>query len=224
MQRVIVLDVNETLLDVSALESYFVQVFGDGSIRKEWFGQMLQLAFVSTITNAYRDFGAIGGAALGMVAERHGVELGSQEREVLQEGMQHLPPHPDVRPALERLSRAGYRLATLTNSTAAVGAAQIANAGLTDLFEQMLSADTVKRLKPSPEPYRMAADRLNVTTADLTMIAAHWWDIFGALGAGCDAAFLARPGQVFDRSGTIPEITGGDLDEIVDQILARNAS
>jgi 2-haloacid dehalogenase len=37
MPRIIVFDVNETLLDVKALEPHFVRLFGDGRALREWF-------------------------------------------------------------------------------------------------------------------------------------------------------------------------------------------
>jgi len=219
-QRVLVFDVNETLLDVGALDPIFTGLFGDAAVRREWFGQMLQLAFVSTITQSYRDFGALGMAALAMVADRRGATVGDDARIALRDEMRRLPPHPEVREGLERLHGAGYRLATLTNSTTEVGELQVINAGLRDLFEQTLSGDSVQRLKPAPEPYRMAAERMGVPIADLRLIAAHAWDIAGALSAGCAAAFIARPGQVLDPSDAQPDIVGADLLEVADRIIA----
>jgi len=220
MKQVLVFDVNETLLDVGALDPVFTRMFGDASARREWFGQMLQSAFVSTITHTYRDFGALGMAALAMIAERHGVTPSDDDRIALRDGMRQLPPHPEVTGALERLRDAGFRLATLTNSTAEVGEIQVTNAGLRDLFEQILSADAVQRLKPAPEPYRMAAERLGVPIDSMRLIAAHGWDIAGALNAGSAAAFVARPGQVLDASGAQPDIIGADLRDVADRILA----
>ncbi len=150
MARVIVFDVNETLLDLGALDPHFARIFGEAAARREWFTQLLQSALVATVTDAYTDFGAIGMAALEMVAARRGVALGDGDRQAVREGMRRLPPHPEVRAGLERLRDAGLRLATLTNSTAEVGEAQLTNAGLRDLFEQALSADAVRRLKPAP--------------------------------------------------------------------------
>jgi len=219
MKKVIVFDVNETLLDVSALDPIFVRIFGDPNVRREWFGQMLQSAFVSTITRTYRDFGSIGMSALAMVAERHGVALGDEDLLALGTGMRQLPPHPEVRQAMERLHDTGYRLATLTNSTAAVCEAQLSNAGLHDLLEQMLTADSVQRLKPAPEPYRMAAERFDVGIESVRLVAAHTWDIAGALHAGCAAAFVARPGQVLDPAGAQPDIIGTNLADVAEQIL-----
>ena len=59
MARVILFDVNETLLDLRALDPPFERAFGRASVRHEWFGQLLQSAFVSTITDSYADFGTI---------------------------------------------------------------------------------------------------------------------------------------------------------------------
>ena len=162
MARVIVFDVNETLLDLRALDPIFERAFGDGAARREWFNQMLQLALVATVTDAYSDFGALGTAALEMAAARRGATVGDGDKEALRDGMRRLPAHPEVRSSLERLRRAGLRLAALTNSTVEVAEAQLTNAGLRDLFEHALSADSVRRLKPAPEPYRMAAQCLGV--------------------------------------------------------------
>ncbi|MDQ4045687.1 MAG: haloacid dehalogenase type II, partial [Chloroflexota bacterium] len=109
MPEVIVFDVNETLLDVGALDPFFAERFGDAAVRREWFGQLLQSAFVTTITGHYRDFGTLGMGALAMVASRHGSDITAADRSALGAGMRALPPHPDVRPALERLREAGLR-------------------------------------------------------------------------------------------------------------------
>lgn len=220
MKRVLVFDVNETLLDVGALDPVFIGIFGDATARRDWFGQMLQSAFVSTITHTYRDFGSLGIAALAMVAVRRGVTLGDDDRIALRDGMRQLPPHPEVREALERLRDGRFRLATLTNSTAEVAELQLANAGLRDLFEEALSADTVQRLKPAPEPYRMAAGHMGVPIDRVRLVAAHAWDIAGALSAGCAAAFVARPGQVLDPAGAQPDIAGSTLSDVAERILA----
>jgi 2-haloacid dehalogenase len=218
--RVIVFDVNETLLDLGALDPVFEDAFGDAAVRQVWFNQMLQSALVSTVTGAYADFGTIAMAALEMVASREGVSLADDHRKVLGDTMRKLPPHPDVRDALARLRDAGFRLATLTNSTQAVADAQIANAGLGDLFERRISADTVRRLKPAPEPYHHAADTLGVAIGDLRLVAAHGWDIAGALSAGTAAAFVARPGKVLDPLVPRPDLVGADLREVADRIIA----
>lgn len=219
MPKVIVFDVNETLLDLHALEPHFQRVFGDATVIEKWFAQVLQSALVATVTDAYVDFGTIGGEALDMTAARRGVDLSPDDRAQILGGMLTLPPHPEVSENLARLRDAGLRLATLTNSTAQVARVQLTNAGPVDYFEQVLSVEAVRRFKPAAETYRMAARELGVEISNIRLVAAHDWDIAGALRAGCAAAFVARPGMVLSPSTEQPDIIGKDLREVTDQIL-----
>ena len=132
----ILFDVNETLLDLQSLRPHFERIFGDGQVMGEWFGLMLRLSLVATVTQTYRPFDVLGKDALGMTAQKHGLALDQQTIDTVLGDMLRLPPHPDVIPALTRLRDAGFRLATLTNSAPPALAAQLTHAGLTDFFEK----------------------------------------------------------------------------------------
>ncbi len=219
MARVCVFDVNETLLDLGALDPHFERIFGDASTRQAWFGQFLALWLTEMVTGEYTNFGTIGGGALEMVAERQDVDLSEEDKQQILGGMQELPPHPEIEENLSRLRDAGIRLAALTNSTQQVADVQIDNSGLREYFEQVLSADAVERLKPALEPYRMAAESLGVEVGQVRLVAAHAWDVVGAMRAGCAAAFVARPGMVLNPLAERPDVVGSDLREVADQIL-----
>ncbi|MEA2292406.1 MAG: 2-haloacid dehalogenase [Solirubrobacteraceae bacterium] len=190
-----VFDVNETLLDLRALDG---AVFGgDAALRGRWFSQMIQCALVTTLLGGYRPFGELGAAALAMVAPE-------ASPDALRSGLASLPPHPDVRPALEALRGRGDRLAALTQSKADVLAQQLGNAGIEDLFDAQFSADDAGRLKPAPAPYRYACAQLGVAPGEATMVAAHAWDVAGAAAAGLQTVLVARPGVVPDPSQPAP--------------------
>ena len=131
MAPVCVFDVNETLLDLAALDGEFERLFGDRGVRVAWFGQLLQSAMVATITDRYTDFGTVGRAAL-----------------------------------------------------------------------------------------EMTATRLGVAPADVLLVAAHAWDVAGARAAGCQAAFVARPGKVPDPLAHPPDLVVTDLDDLATRLLA----
>ena len=219
MPRVCVFDVNETLLDLGALDPHFERVFGDASARQAWFGQFLTSWLTAMVTGVYREFGTIGGSALEMVAERQGVDFSDEDKQQILGGMQELPPHREVEESLSCLHDAGIRLAALTNSTQQVAHSQLENSGLRDYFEQALSADTVQRRKPTPDPYRMVAESLGVEIGQVRLVAAHAWDVAGAMRAGCAAAFVARPGMVLNPLFERPDVVGSDLRDVADQIL-----
>jgi 2-haloacid dehalogenase len=220
MPRILAFDVNETLLDLSALDPRFERAFGDPARRAQWFAQMLQLAFVAAITGAYVDFTTAQHAALKMLAARTGTELSDAQREEIVGAMRSLPAYPDVAPALDRLRAGGLTLCALTNSPLDVVTEQLKNAGLSDRFEAILSADHVRVVKPGREPYELVARTFDVPIGDVRLIAAHAWDCAGALAAGCTAAFVARPGMVQSPLGPQPDIVGNGLDEVASLILA----
>lgn len=222
MATVIAFDVNETLLDLRALDAHFEELFGSPALRGQWFAQMLQLSFVGGLTGQYVDFTTAQRAALRMLAEREGVALEDSTIAEMVERMRTLPPHPEVAEALRSLAGTSLRLVALTNSTEQVAHAQLTNAGLRKLFEAALSADTVRALKPAPAAYRHAAEHCGVAVSDVRLVAAHAWDVSGALAAGAQAAFVARPGTVLSPLGAAPDIVGSDLAQVAKLIIERD--
>jgi 2-haloacid dehalogenase len=220
VKRIIVFDVNETLLNLSSLDPLFELIFGDGRIRREWFATVLRYSQVVTIAGPYADFSALGRAVLDMLAASRDVRLTSEHRDRMQAGLLSLPVHAEVPAALERLRAAGFRLVTLTNSAPSVVRQQLANAGVAMYFEHVFSVDAVRRFKPAPEVYALVARELAVPPHQLRLVAAHAWDVLGALRAGYAAAFVARPGQVLYPLGPQPDIVGADLVGVADQIVA----
>lgn len=214
---VLAFDVNETLLDLRALDQPFAAAFGDVSLRPQWFALMLQVAFAGGLTGSYVDFTTAQRSALSMLAARQKVTLSPAHSDAIVNGMRTLPPHPEVREAIGRLGKR-FRLVALTNSPKDVAEAQMRNSGLRDLLEDVYSADAVRKLKPAPEPYRMVAERTDMPIGDVRLVAAHGWDIAGALAAGCRAAFVARPGATLYPHGPQPDIVAPDLTGIADAL------
>lgn len=222
MKKICVFDVNETLLDLKALDPQFEKVFGDASVRGQWFSQFIQSALLTIVTDSYVPFGKIGSAAFDMVAARRNVTVKPEDKQAIMQSIAHLPPHPEVKKSLAKLKDAGYQVASLTNSTQEVADKQLQSAGISEYFDKILSVDSVKKLKPAKEAYEFASKSFNVDTGQIRLIAAHAWDIAGALKAGCDAAFIARPGMVLDPLVEDPQIVGPDLADVVDKIIAAD--
>jgi 2-haloacid dehalogenase len=223
MTRVIAFDVNETLLDLRALDEPFEQLLGSPSLRGPWFAQMLQLSFVGGLTGDYVDFTTAQRAALQMVAARSGRMVGEDAVTRMVERMSSLPAHPEVPAALARLRDTPLTVVALTNSVQAVAEAQLRNAGIRDSFDGVMSADAVRALKPAAAPYHAVAERYGVPIGEVRLVAAHSWDVSGALAAGARAAFVARPGMVPSPIGAQPDIVEPDLAALVDRIVERHA-
>jgi 2-haloacid dehalogenase len=217
-----VFDVNETLLDLAALDDFFAEVTGDAAARREWFELMIHNALVITASGGYRPFGQIAGACLPAVAASRSRTATVEHQRELGERMRRLPAHPEVEGAVTRLRAAGSGVVALTNSVLDVARDQLRNAGLLPLFDAVYSADQVGRLKPAPEPYDLVVADRHVAPADAVLIAAHDWDVAGAAAAGLRTAFVAREGRVPLPAADAPTSIGVDLDEVASQLVTAS--
>jgi 2-haloacid dehalogenase len=217
--RVLAFDVNQTLLDLNALRPHFARAFGDGKVLDEWFSLLLQYSLVVTVANAYADFGTVGRAALEMLAGNKKIQIPPEDKTLILQGILTLPPHPEISENLKRLREAGFHMITLTNSSPTAVKSQLQNAKLTEYFEESITVDSVRRFKPDTEVYRTAAAHLGARPDEILLIAAHAWDVFGAMKAGWRAAFIAREGITPFPLGPKPDIVGPDLKVVADAIL-----
>lgn len=203
-------DVNETLLDLRGLDDVF-RSLGGAEARRDWFAQLLLMSQTVTLADRYQDFSSLARLALRSVADRRRRLLDREFEAHLFARLLELPPHDDAVAALRLLREAGYKLAALTNSAPAVAQAQLAYAGLAPSFDAMLSVDAVRRYKPAPEPYRMAAGYFDMGPANMWMIAAHDWDILGAMAAGCGGVYIDRDASMFPMAWPQPELQFSSL-------------
>lgn len=212
-------DVNETLLDMSAMQEAVNKAFQNKLAYKFWFAQLLEYSLVENVTEKYHNFSEVGQAVMHMTAEVMDKDVPAEKQKELVEMVKFTQPHPDVIPGLNRLKEAGFRMATLSNSPAKSSIPHLERVGMKDLFEATMSVDSVKKFKPHASTYLYAANQLGVKLDDMMLVAAHGWDMAGALRAGARAAFISRPGQVLYPLAPEPELTVPTLLELADKLI-----
>ncbi|MEP0712367.1 haloacid dehalogenase type II [Nonlabens ulvanivorans] len=219
--KVVFFDVNETLLDLAPMKTEIATVLGEEKeVLALWFTTMLQYALVTSASGQYKSFGEIGAAALQMVVANQNSFISEADAlKIVSESMQNLPPHPEVKAALALLKEEGYTLVALTNSSVESLKNKFENVGLTSYFDALLSIESVGKFKPFSETYHWAAQEMKVKNEDCMLVAAHGWDVAGALWAGWRAAFVSRPGQQKFPLAPDTEITGSDLSKIAEALI-----
>lgn len=216
LPRAVVFDVNETLFALDSLDSIFEAVGLPGQ-RDLWFARTLRSGFALTCAGTYRSFPEVARHALRSLAPDR-VTISDQDRLIA--AFAELDPHPEVAAALGALSDAGVPMVTLSVGSAANVERLFDRAGLAGLVNSHLSCETVRRWKPAREPYLYACDVLGVDPNEAWMVAAHSWDIGGAAAAGLQTAWVARLEGHFDESFGEPDVTGPDLLQVVERVLA----
>ncbi len=132
-------------------------------------------------------------------------------------------PHPDVPASLECLRKEGLALVALTNSPPEVATAQLTNAGLKPAFDHILSVHTARHLKPHPAVYHQAAEEIGVPHERMMMVAAHDWDIAGAMAVGMAGGYVTRPGMAVNPLFAEPTLVAPTMDAMAEKIVRLRA-
>jgi 2-haloacid dehalogenase len=103
----------------------------------------------------------------------------------LAERLPELRPFDDARPALERVREASDQAWVLTNGGRDSTQALLERAGLAELVAEIRSVEEIERYKPQAEVYELLPQ-------DATLVAAHAWDVIGALATVRDAVWVNR--------------------------------
>jgi 2-haloacid dehalogenase len=220
---VLVFDVNETLIDIEALAPLFEQIFGDGRLMREWFGQLVMYSMTTALSGCYVDFFTLGQGVLRMLGEIHGTRISDEDLDRIKQAMMTMPAHPDVADGLAELRDNGYRLVTLTNSPPNPdGPSPLESAGLGGYFERQFSVDGCRTFKPARDVYDHVCRELDVASGDCMMVAAHVWDTIGAQSAGFGGALITRPGNAPLPLDGLPQPTlvAADLHQLAQQLTA----
>ena len=139
-----------------------------------------------------------------MLAAQRGLSPDRAAIDAVLDGFKSLDPHPDVRPAMERLRAAGLTVATLSNGG----------------FEATrMGVDEIQRYKPGPAIYLHGARTLGLEPSRMVMVAVHAWDLQGARRAGLRTGWGSRLEKVWDPAMEPPDVSGPDLLAVAEGIV-----
>lgn len=215
----IVFDMNETTLDLAPVRDAVESVAGEAGGFTVWFQKLLQLSMTVTATNMeFIGFGTLARHALDAVFDAEGSAEAGDEWAAVASAFGQLAPYPDVIAGLERLRASGHSTMALTNSEQASVEWQCETAGLTNLFDHIVSVGAVSTYKPAAAPYEHAAEVAGVDPGEMWMVACHDWDLAGARAVGLRTAFIARPGMSYAPTYPAPDLFVADFGELADQL------
>ena len=216
--EVVAFDVNETLLDLAPVRAALVEAGEPDSLLGAVFARTLLTGFAAATVGHWCRFRDAFDAALAQASD-----LSGDQRSRVADAFGELAPHPDVEPALRRLTQAGIRVVTLTHGSPGVAEAGLARGGITPLVERTLSSEVIRAWKPSREVYVWAAGTCDVAPHKMALVAAHGWDVLGAQRAGLTGAWFARSERTYPAVFDEPHVRADDLAGAVDGLLALPA-
>ena len=207
-------DAYGTLFDVHSVISTCNQVFPDKgpALSQLWRAKQLEYTWLRSLMGRYEDFWQVTESALAFACRSLKLDCPPVTRQKLMGAYLHLDPFPEVRQALQSLSR--YKLAILSNGSPRMLAAVVENTGLNAVFADVISVDEVKIFKPSPRVYELASRHLKVPQDAIGFISSNFWDIAGAKSFGLWACWINRSKAPEEELGLRPDAMISSLEEL----------
>ena len=114
-------------------------------------------------------------------------------------------PFPEVPSVLAQLRQAGFKTAILSNGSATMLDSAVRAAGLSELFDAVLSADAVQVFKPHPRVYAYGLEKLGLRPDEVSFQSSNAWDAYGASNFGLRVVWCNRYGHRAERLPGAPD-------------------
>jgi 2-haloacid dehalogenase len=221
--RAVAFDAYGTLFDVHSVAALAEQRFpGQGArLSNLWRSKQLEYTWLRTLSGRYAPFDAVTRDALRFSARALGLALGGDDEERLMAQYASLSAFPENVAALRALRELGVPLAILSNGTAAMLEISARSAGMRDLFDRILSADSVRRYKTHPDVYALATEAFACEPAAIVFVSSNGWDVAAGAWFGFDAFRVDRSGAPPEELDAGPVATGHSLADVVEHVRAR---
>ena len=194
--RACVFDAYGTLFDFASAAAGCRDVLGDNADRLTalWRDKQLQYSWLRSLQGRHADFWQVTGEALDFALETLGLDRPAL-RDRLMSLYLTLDTFPEVPEMLRRLKMAGLTTAILSNGAPAMLDAAVANAGIGDMLDAILSVEEVGTYKPHPKVYQLAVDRLGIDAGTILFLSSNGWDAHAASAFGMRVIWCNRYGQ-----------------------------
>jgi 2-haloacid dehalogenase len=195
-----VFDAYGTLFDFASAANRCPDVPADrmGALTALWRDKQLQYTWLRSLQGLHADFWQVTGDALDFALDTLALDRGRLHAPLMQLYLT-LDAFPEVPSVLERLKRAGFRTAILSNGSPRMLDAAVRNAGLAELLDAVLSVEEVGVFKTSPRVYQLAVDRLGLLAEQISFQSSNAWDAYAASAFGMRVVWCNRYGQRPER-------------------------
>lgn len=217
--KALVFDVYGTLLDpfsIQATATNFNSIKDAGQFVALWRAKQLEYSWLVSLMERYQNFWQLTQQALDYTAARFQVVLTPEQYQQLLDAWTQVAPYADVPAGLATLQSSGLRLAALSNGDPVMLEKGLTNAGILDRLETVMSVDTVKIFKPSPEVYKLALHWLETDDpAEIGFVSSNSWDAIGAAAFGFQVCWLNRANMPLDQMGIEPAAQVASFQEVI---------
>ena len=216
--KAFVFDAYGTLFDVHSVKEKCDEFYpGKGeSISQTWRKKQLEYSFLRQLMGNYETFMDVTKDALRYAVNEHDETITAKVEEALLNQYLQLEHYGEVESVLSQLKKEKKTLAIFSNGSHDMLDPLVEHAGLTDLFDSVISIDEVKQYKPTPASYTHVLKMLGVKREEVLFMSSNGWDISGAKNFGFHTAWINRNQLPTEELNLAPDQIYQDLNGILD--------
>jgi 2-haloacid dehalogenase len=203
--EICVFDAYGTLYDFNSAVARHRAAIGPNAdaLAEMWRTKQIQYTWLRNSMNAYAPFWQVTGEALDNCLATFGI-TDKSVRDKLLDAYLALDPFPEVPAMLDKLKRAGKRLAILSNGNPEMLDPMVEASGLADRFEAVISVDAARVFKVDPRTYQLVEKTTGVKPDKVCFLSSNCWDAHGAAHFGFKTLWVNRGGLPEDNlPGTV---------------------
>ena len=214
----VLFDAYGTLFDVYSVGLVAEQLWpGRGvALALLWRDKQIDYTRLCSMSGRYRPFWDLTRSGLRFAALKLGLALDKAAEDRLMNQYRHLSAYPENREVLQALADRGIRAGILSNGDPEMLAVAIKSAGLQDLINPVLSANTVQRFKTDAAVYQLGPDALGLPAKRILFVSSNGWDAIGATWFGYTSLWVNRAGGPLEQLDTLPSRSASSLREVLD--------
>lgn len=190
---------------------------------QKWRAKQFNYGFLRSITSRHEDFFKVTEDALVYTAEEMKLDLTLEKRAALLNSYLHLTPWPDAVEGLRKLKASGVRLITIANFSYKMLKENADGAGITDVFEELLSTEVNGTYKPDPRAYALGMERLGLNKEEILFAAFGGWDAYGAKSFGFPTYWVNRFNLPEEKLDLQADKTSDSMEGLLDYVLGSGS-
>jgi len=188
---------------------------------RTWQRKQFDYAFLRSITGQFKDFLEVTGDAMDYTADWMNISMSADARTRLLNAYLKLKPWPDTVRVLNELRASGIKIITIANFSPRMLRSNADNAGITDLFDELLSTEASGTYKPDAMAYELGLKHLHLKKDEVVFAAFGSWDVYGAKSFGYPTFWVNRFNVPGEKLGVEPDGKSTGLDGLLDFVLRK---
>lgn len=200
-------DVVGTLFSLDAPRKLLAE-HGAPGLFEVWFSGALRDYFARSHSGGYTPLKDVLEQTLERAGRLMDVSIDNEITRAAMESLSALVPAPGAEAALERLDENGWISIALTNSAGDHTEDLLRRNGLDGYVKTVISCDDLQVSKPHPSVYQEAKKQ---SLGEPWLIAAHAWDVAGAMTAGMRAIWISESEHIYPHSFPKPDFISDNL-------------